>query len=437
MNLFNWMAPRSNAQARDASDDFWFARISRPPAAGQPVTVDRALQLPVVWDCVNVLSDTAAALPLHFFLRQGERRTNLDDMPLAMFLRDQFELRKQQVLDLALTGNWFGLKLDINRGVPGSIEWIPTEEVTVQRAPNGIVRYKVHDSGGQTRVYVEGEVWHIKRPPLLQAGLVGMSPIEAGKEAISAALAVQDYAARFFANDCTPPFVVEMPGSFKNDADRESYLQALKRWWGGARRHSPGVLEFDAKLNRVGVNNEEAQFLETRKELGFELTRLWRMPPHKVGLLDKATFSNIEQQSLEFVMDTMLPWLVMIEKSIRRDVLTGVKDVHADHNVAGLLRGDLKARYEAYGQARNWGWLSVNDIRALENMDPIAGGDVYLQPMNMVPAGTPPQVKAQAQVLGPDGRAVSSLHAGGWSRSFAAPASFENVIKIEDYRDAA
>ena len=431
--------PAAESATRDPADDFWYGQVTRPAAAGMVVTPATTIQLPVAWDCLNVLSDTVAALPFHVHRQVGDAtRRSVENHPLNRLLHDDFETRKQQVWDLASAGNWFAEPVGGRRGLPDELAWIPPDEMVVQRTPNGVVRYKFQDSGGRQQTRVEGEIWHIKRPPLLERGLVGTSPIAAGREAIAAALAVQDYGARFFANDCTPPFVIEHPGNFAEAKDRQNFLAALKRWWGGSRRHSPGILEWGMKLSKVGTENEKAQFLETRKESSYDVARIWRMPPHKVGLMEKATFSNIEQQALEFVTDTLLPWLTLIEKWYKRNLLTGTgqDDLFCEHNVAGLLRGDIKARYEAYAQARNWGWLSVNDIRNLENMNPIAGGDVYLQPLNMAPAGSTPARDADASVLDASGRTASALIGGQWHRA-DAPVTFENVVKIEDYRHAA
>lgn len=424
--------------SRNPHDEFWYAGLSASTAAGMAVTAETTLKLPVAWDCLNVLSDTAAALPLHAFEKTPRgSRNRIDEHPIQVLLRDDFETRKQQLWDLASEGNWFAIPTDLERGWPTRLEWIPPKEVTVERVPNGVTRYKIHDPGGTQRIFVEGEIWHIKRPPLQARGLIGTSPIAAGSEAISAALAVQDYGARFFANDCTPPFVIEHPTHFSDAPSRTNFLTAIKRWWGGSKRHSPGLLEYGMKLSKVGASNEEAQFLETRKELALEIARIWRMPPHKVGLMDKATFSNIEQQALEFVIDTMLPWLTMIERWYKRNLLNDRinRNVNVEHNVAGLLRGDIKARYEAYAQGRQWGWLSANDVRSFENMNPVDGGDLYLTPMNMVPAGST-QATANAEILGADGSVLSRLYGTHWARAENRP-SFQNVVNIEDYRDAA
>jgi HK97 family phage portal protein len=166
--------------------------------------------------------------------------------------------------------------------------------------------------------------------------------------------------------------------------------------FGGNNRNKIGVIDDGGKFTPMPIDNKAAQFIETYKEVALSICRLWRMQPHKIGLLDKAAFSNIEQQALEFVTDTLMPWIVMWEQAIKRDLLTDPR-LYAHHNVAGLLRGDLKSRYESYAQARNWGWLSVNDIRRLENLNPVDNGDIYLEPLNMVPSGTD---RAQLQQRG-------------------------------------
>jgi HK97 family phage portal protein len=424
---------RPSASSRDPSDDFWYGRVSRPVAAGVSVSVETALTVPVVFDCLQALSQSIGPLPFGIFERAADgSKQRRDQHPLMRCLMDpnpettSTEFFGQMVFDLASEGNFYA---EIRGGVLGPVSEMWRLEpacVTVQRLPDGSKRFEVRE-GATTRRLVDDEVWHIKAFPHVDGGLKGMSPIHAGREAIGAAIALQDYAARFFANDATPPFVIEHPTNFKDDDSKTNFLTALKRWWGGARRHSPGVLEYGMKLNRVGVNNEEAQFLETRKELAYEIARLWRMPPHKVGMLERATNNNIEHQSLEFVTDTLLPWIGLIEKSVRKYLIINSERFFFEFNVAGLLRGDMKARYEAYAQGRQWGWLSVNDIRKLENMNPIRNGDAYLQPLNMVPAGSAPPPEAarpDAEILGPHGRPVSRIFGG-------------NVVRLKDYADVA
>ncbi|GAB5506672.1 MAG: phage portal protein [Rhizobiaceae bacterium] len=420
---------------RDPTDDFWYSATGRgAPAAGIPVTLDAALTVPIIADCLQVLSQTVGGLPWGMFERAGDgSKTARDNHPLSLVLSDPnpettaTEFFAQMAFDLASVGNSF---YEIRSGRLGPITelWrLDFSRVSVERLSDGSRRWLYLQENGQTRRFVEGEIWHVRATPLRNDGLLGFSRIDAGREQISAALAMRQYAHRFFANDATPPFVIKMKKRFADDESRENYLAALKRWWSGKRQHGPGLLEHEADIQQVGVNNEQAQFLETRKEVAYELAQLWRMPPHKVGLLERATNNNIEHQGLEFVTDCLMPWLDLIEESVRKSLIINTQRFFFEFNVAGLLRGDLKARYEAYAQGRQWGWLSVNDIRKLENMNPIAGGNAYLTPLNMVPStgSQPPQEqKAEAEILGPHGRPISRIVNG-------------NIVRLEDFRNAA
>lgn len=449
--------PGADAGARDGYDDFWYGPASRPTAAGVTVTVERALKLPVVYDCLQVLSQTVGALPFGIFERGADgSKIKRDDHPLMRVLRDpnpetsDVEFMGQLVFDLASEGDAF---LEMRGGSLGPISqlWRREPDTTdVKRLSDKSKLYEFREDDGTTTRMTDDDVWHIKVFPHVHNGLRGLSPIEAGRDAIGAAIALQDFAARFFQNDCTPPFVLEHPNYFSDQASRETFLQAIKRWWGGTRRHSPGLLEFGIKLNRVGIHNDEAQFLETRNATDHALARLWRMPPHKVGLLDKATNNNIEHQGLEFVTDTLLPWLRLIERSVIKYLLLGPDRERFifEFNVAGLLRGDIRARYEAFSKGRQWGWLSVNEIRRMENLNPIAGGDQFLTPLNMVPAGSigsDPRDQQQSEedraadrlingprrlIYGPDGNAVSGVFNGHVVRD-------QNVIPFRDNRHAA
>jgi HK97 family phage portal protein len=188
-------------------------------------------------------------------------------------------------------------------------------------------------------------------------------------------------------------------GNFADQASKENFLSAWQRFFGGRNRHKPGILEYGMGAQQLAHSNEQAQFLETRKELWLDVSRLWRIPPHKLGILDKATFSNIEHQSLEFVTDTLGPWLELIERSVNKWFLDGARE-YFEFNVASLLRGDIKTRFEAYAIARQWGWLSVNEIRRLENQNGIGrGGDRFIEPLNMVPVGDAGQKEGTSRAI--------------------------------------
>lgn len=439
--LTGWRADLPEAPTnRDPSSDFWYMPVGRRTAAGIPVTVERALTVPVVWDCLKVLMESVSQLPFAIFRRADDgSKVRVDNHPLMAVLQEPNEestapeFFAQLMFDLATDGNFFAEPVEGRLGAISELWRLEPQLVRVERLEDRSKRFK-YAAPGRTgeRTLLADEVWHLRAPPHAHDGLRGVSPIHAGREAIAAAIALQDYAARFFDNDATPPFfLINKEASFEDDISRINFLAAIRRWWGGDRRHTPGVLDNDWEPKELSIDNQKSQFLETRSALGVELTRIWRVPPHKVGILDKATFSNIEQQSLEFVTDTLLPWLGLIEKSIKKHLIIGPQ-YYFEFNVAGLLRGDLKARYEAYTHGRQWGWLSINDIRRLENMNPIpAGGDQYLVPLNMAPAGSPaalapssPPGDQEKRVFGPSGEVVSRIING-------------NVIRLEDYRNAA
>jgi len=345
--------------ARDASDDRWFDGPRTRAEIDVTVTVDRARQVPVVRDCLQILSQSL-------------------------------------VDDLCAWGDFFARlewgRRDGRMAVIG-LHRLDPAHIQLEETSDGTKRFRHTDRHGRQTTYLEGEVWHIPLPPLVD-GIKGRSPIlDDGREAVAVAIALQRYANALFANDATPPYALSMDGSFRDEASKKNFLTAWRRWVTGRNRHAPGILEYGIKPHRMGLTAEEAQFLDTRKELWLDLARLWRVPPHKVGILDRATFSNIEHQALEFVTDTLRPVLELIERSINKFLIDVDGRDGGEHffefDVSSLLRGDLKARYDAYAIGRQWGWLSVNDVLAMENRNGIGpSGDRYIEPLNMVPVGT-------------------------------------------------
>ena len=230
------------------------------------------------------------------------------------------------------------------------------------------------------------DVLHI--PGLGFDGLVGYSPIAMAKNAIGMAIACEEYGAKFFANGAAPGGVLEHPGTIK---DPQRVRESWQSTFGGSgNANKIAVLEEGMKYTPIGISPEQAQFLETRKFQINEIARIFRVPPHMVGDLEKSSFSNIEQQSLEFVKYTLDPWVIRWEQSIQRSLLS--KDEKAAYfvkfNLEGLLRGDYQSRMNGYAIGRQNGWMSANDIRELENLDRIPaedGGDLYLINGNMLP----------------------------------------------------
>ena len=216
-------------------------------------------------------------------------------------------------------------------------------------------------------------------------GLVGYSPIAMAKNAIGLSIATEEYGAKFFANGATPGGLLEFPGTVKNpDAIRESWNKGFS----SSNSHKIAILEEGMHYTPISISPNEAQFLETRKFQIDEIARIFRVPPHMVGDLEKSSFSNIEQQSLEYVKYTLEPWIVRWEQALNRALLSDSEKAayFVKFNVDGLLRGDYQSRMNGYATARQNGWMSANDIRELENLDRIPaelGGDLYLINGNM------------------------------------------------------
>ena len=264
------------------------------------------------------------------------------------------------------------------------------DKVTIKRI-NGKLYY-IYQSEGLGRFEFEHiDILHVKGMSL--NGVEGVSPITYAREAIGLGLAAEDFGSRFFANDARPGIVLEHPGALSDQAYKKLKKSWADKHGGLANKHKVAILEEGMKIHEIGIPPEDAQFLETRKFQVNEIARIFRIPPHMIGDLERSTFSNIEQQSLEFVIHTVRPWLVRWEQALNISLLPGEyrQKYFIEFLVDGLLRGDIKSRYEAYSIGRQNGWLSADDIRELENMNPLPDdmGKIYLIPLNMIPINTP------------------------------------------------
>ena len=381
---------------RDPMDGKWWGDQSIVAMTGVSVTSESVLQLDVVQACLEALAGPISTLPMVVFERlpDGERK-QLRDHPLHALLNERPNRRQtaQEFWDdmarhLASWRNCYALIEPGRDGPIGSLRTIHPSLVTKIERRADVVFYTISD-GGRSIEYREDLVFHIRKAPLLVNGLAGQPYWETAKETFGRAIAVEQYGALYFANGGSGGGLLKHPGSFKTKEEQREFLDAWRSAGAGNNRHKDRLLLYGVDYKREGDNNDEAQFLETLKACETKILGLWNMPPHRAQRLDKSTNNNIEHQSLEFVMHTLAPWLNGIEQACKRDLLPseGDKDVQVEFNLLGLLRGAIEARFKAYAQARQWGWLSVNDIRRLENMNAIPEGDEYLRPMNMTPAG--------------------------------------------------
>lgn len=366
-------------------------------AAGIAVTQKTSTRLSVVYACVRILSQQVASLPLHVYRKTGDLRLEL---PLPPYLEqpnpdfNRFEFFEQVMSSLLLWGNAYIFKVyDQNQMVSelwvSNPEWVRVSGGTANRL------YNVSREG-MTQTYPASDVIHI-RGTSMPGSIYGMSPIDEGRQSLGLAFAAEAFGARFFMNGTMPSGVVEIPGN----AD-ENQLRLMATKWkaaqqGIARAHEPGFLTGGAVWKPISIPNDQAQFLETRKLQIAEVARWFGVPAHKIGDLERATFSNIEHQAIEFVTDGLMPWLIRIETALNPLVGPGSfpdrrTAAFLKFNVEGLLRGDSAARASYYSTMRNIGVVNADEIRAWEDLPPIPGGlgKTYWQPSNIMPAGTPP-----------------------------------------------
>ncbi len=367
--------------------------------SGNVVTERSAMQMTAVYACVRIIAEAIAGLPLHLYRRDGDgRNEKAVDHPLYRLLHDEpnpemssFTFRETLSTHLLLWGNAYAQILYNQKGEIDSLYPLMPQRMRVDRDENGriIYIYRRHGDEAQkesgTYILHKEDVLHI--PGLGYDGLVGYSPIAMAKNAIGMGIACEDYGASLYANGARPSGYLSHPGRLNN-------IEKLKSDWSenyaGARNAGKTpVLEEGLKYVPISINPQEAQFLETRKFQINEIARIYRVPPHMVGDLEKSSFSNIEQQSLEFVKYTLDPWLGRWEQSMHRSLfLTSEKErLFFKFNVDGLLRGDYQSRMQGYAIGRQNGWLSTNDIRRLEDMNELPadqGGDLYLVNGNMM-----------------------------------------------------
>ena len=371
--------------------------------AGKAVTEHSAMQMTAVYACVRILSEAIAGLPLHLYRYNGDGgKEKAVNHPLYLLLHDEpnpemssFVFRETLMTHLLLWGNAYAQIIRNGKGEIVALYPLMPNRMTVDRDEQGRLYYSYQMSNsdaptmpGGTVILKPMDVLHV--PGLGFDGLVGYSPIAMAKNAIGLAIATEEYGAKFFANGATPGGLLEYPGVVKDpDRVRESWNRGFA---GSQNSGKVAILENGMKYTPISISPEQAQFLETRKFQINEIARIFRVPPHMVGDLEKSSFSNIEQQSLEFVKYTLDPWVVRWEQSIQRTLLTPEekKQYFVKFNVEGLLRGDYQSRMNGYAIARQNGWRSANDIRELENLDRIpaeAGGDLFLINGNMLPLG--------------------------------------------------
>jgi len=358
--------------------------------AGVSVTSDSAMRASAVYACVLVIAETVAQVPLILYQRSDRQKSRAILRRLYTLLHDapnsfqtSFDWRLTNTAFLCLRGNAYSF---ISRSASGQIlELLPMvpDRVEVKQNKDYSLSYAFTDNDGVRIPLQPNQVFRLTG--LSFDGINGISPIEYHRQTIGLGLAADKHSALAFKNGAKMNGILRHPGRFK-DADiakrvRESWDEAFS---GGNSFKTP-LLEEGMEWQQVSMTNRDAQYIQVRTFQIEEIARLFRCPPHKIGHLERSTNNNIEQQALEFVTDTMMPWFVRWEQAIMRDLIgiDNARSLFAEFLVTGLLRGDSKSRSDYYTSGITNGWLSANEVRALENMNPRDGGDSYLMPLNM------------------------------------------------------
>jgi HK97 family phage portal protein len=394
----------------------WEAFGASRTGSGVDVSPESAMRLSAVWAAVRLISETVSTLPLHVYERGDSVGTRADSNRVAQLLANPSPMLSgmafREVLQghVLLWGNAYAAILRNGAGEPVELVPVLPQFVRVSLTARRRLVYDVVLPGNNLPIRLDqADMIHVAG--LSFDGIKGLSVVRYAAQAIGLGIAAEAYGATFFGNASQPAGYISVPEKLTKEQ-----AQVLREQWqsiygGTANAHKTAVIPGGGTFNKITIPNNEAQFLESRKFQITDIARWFRVPPHMIGDLERATFSNIEHQSLEFVQHCIRPWLVRWEQELNRklfppvpvalgqgdEIVTGPSPFYAEFNVDGLLRGDLKTRSDYYVKARQWGWLSVNDIRRKENLPPVDGGDVYLSPLNMQPLDSPRPTEGEGE----------------------------------------
>lgn len=436
---------RSESTDRSPWGNFFFEPVGMRSGSGVRVTGASALGLPAVYACIRVKAESFAVLPFVLYRpKVGGGRTRVTDHWLYRLFAKKpnrfqtpFEWREMLEGHLSLRGNAFCEIVPDGQGGIAELMPLHPDRMKIELLDNGSYRYRYTDQSGKTILFRRDEIWHLRG--LSSDGYMGMSPIELAREAIGEGLSMQAYSSRFFANDAKPGGGwIEYPGTFADKATKKTFRESWQEMQGGANRGKVAVLERGMKFHELAMNNKDSQFIEARAAKDEEIARIWRIPPHKVGILARSTNNNIEQQAIEFWQDCMLPDTERWESSIECQLLGPDTDLEVEFDMRRMMRADSAARGTYYNTGINAGWLTRNEAREEEGLDPIEGLDEPLRPLNMVENSqapdelaepvTPPDDATKPDDSAPDAR-FAALVTGNAQRMARRMASGQTVTE--------
>lgn len=374
----------------------------RGASGGSTVTPNNAMQLAAVFACTRVLSESLGSLPLLMYARQERGKRLATEHPLFTLLRDlpnpeitSVEFRMWLMGHLAGWGNAYAQIVRSRSGQVLELWPMRPDRVTVYRQNDGWLWYYYSpdplaepDVRKPENWYRFDEIIHLRG--LGFDGVMGYNPIRLMAQSFQMVKGAEAFSTKFYDNGARPGVVLKHPAKLSQPAYERLRNSWEARHQGVENAHRVAILEEGMGIEQIGIPPQDAQFIETMKFGRSQIASIFRVPPHMIGDLDRASFSNIEQQGIEFVQYTLGAWLRIWEQAITRDLLTPKERAiyFAEHSLDWLLRGDTLARYQAYQAAINAGWMAPNEARERENLNPLPGGDNLLQPLNMAPAGS-------------------------------------------------
>lgn len=374
-----------NAVNRGATEDFWYQPVGSN-VAGANVTPETAMKLSAFYSCAIVKAQTMAQLPLCMFKNVNDRgREKAKDNPLYRLLHTRpnryqtsYQWREMGSLHLDMRGNFYNIKVFDGSGRVTALIPINPDMVEVERLTNTAHRYNVTLEGGGKRRYTMDEIFHVAGPTF--DGPEGLSPIEFHRETIGKSIATRDYGSQFYRNGATMPGWIEYPAKLKEE-DRRKLGDSWQRAQTGINRFKTPVLDHGMQYHELSIKHTDLQYLESLKDEDIVISQIMRVPPYKIYRMDQAKFSNVEQMEIDFVRNTVIPMVTRWEQSLDSQLLNEAEEM--DHFfkfvVNGLLRGDTSTRGEFYATALGSGghepFMTVNEIRELEDRNPIEGGD--------------------------------------------------------------
>ncbi|MGF9567482.1 phage portal protein [Neorhizobium sp. BT27B] len=395
-----WPFKTQETRAVSSSDPFlgeflgarWQARADIEKASGHAVA----------HRCIQLVAEQLASVPLKVYRRDADGgRVAASDHALYSVLQDSFspfltafEGREWLLVSALMYGNAYARIERNGRSQIAALYPLKSPSVTVEKLSSGRLRYKVAKDNGGTDVFTQDEILHVRYRTV--DGVLGLSPIQIANATFGLALAQQDTAGAAAENAFRPAGALIFPEKLSGDGKGEAIKKFKERFVGQLKANEVMVLDGGAKFETFQFSAKDSEFLDSRRLSNLDVCRVWGVPPSAVGITDDATYSNIGEESRALVNRVLAPWAKRFESVYNATLLSpeARKTHYIEHDLSGLLRGDLATRYEAYRIGREAGFLSVDEIRGFENMSKVEGGDTYMQPLNMAPLGVSQNAQA-------------------------------------------